>query len=403
MKSFIIPEEFFDLIRHQALNSEEEIYGWLIGYLHEKYPRVLALFECQKFQHQSIINAIPDVREFYEISSILPQGIGAIGIYHSHPHGSKVFHSHTDDSTLLSLSNQFPNCISVVTNGNEVECFIIDEDQKTKKIDYTLKSTKPPSFIIISLELNLKLLIDKEIIKNNLDGIYIKISDEIRDYLELVWEDFEFYYQDEKLEETIPLKTILKDELNSKPIKMRLSDDIRPNSNNTMISISPNEKVNESEMKRDQFVVFQSEIDVKVPIYISSPYNTLSDLTLTIKTELISNNILNRIIKASLDFGNKVLWVPNVYHLWFFGFYISLLTFNDKELNKTTLSELNYKIITRLISLITSLSKISLSENLVHLLSETIRNIKSFSLDFHWKNKIAKKIRNCEKSLTKII
>ena len=32
IEEFYIPEVFIDAIKNQALNSEDEIYGWLIGY-----------------------------------------------------------------------------------------------------------------------------------------------------------------------------------------------------------------------------------------------------------------------------------------------------------------------------------------------------------------------------------
>lgn len=132
IKEFYIPEIFVNVIKNQALSSENEIYGWLIGYQKNNIPHVLTIIECQRFEQQSVIRAIPDVQEFQEISSVLPQGIGPIGIYHSHPFSSEVFHSHTDDSTLISLSNQFPNCISIVTNGEEINFYRMGNKNKTK-------------------------------------------------------------------------------------------------------------------------------------------------------------------------------------------------------------------------------------------------------------------------------
>ncbi|KKL75306.1 hypothetical protein LCGC14_2056190, partial [marine sediment metagenome] len=85
IKIFHISEIVINIIKSQALSSEKEIYGWLIGFQKEKVSKVLAIIECKRFEQQTLISAIPHAQEFQEISSIMPQGIGPIGIYHSHP------------------------------------------------------------------------------------------------------------------------------------------------------------------------------------------------------------------------------------------------------------------------------------------------------------------------------
>ena len=84
MTIFHISETFINIVKSQALSSKYEIYGWLLGYQKDKIPKVLAIIECKQYEQQTLISAIPHAQEFQEISSIMPQGIGPIGIYHSH-------------------------------------------------------------------------------------------------------------------------------------------------------------------------------------------------------------------------------------------------------------------------------------------------------------------------------
>ena len=123
----------------------------------------------KRFEQQSSITAIPLIQEFQEISSIMPQGIGAIGIYHSHPFKSEIFHSPTDDATLLSLSIQFPSCVSIVTNGKDINFYQMGKRTKTEEIVAELIEPEIPKFLLISINENLNLLINKDHLSNKSD------------------------------------------------------------------------------------------------------------------------------------------------------------------------------------------------------------------------------------------
>ena len=112
----IIAPWILDFIKHHALTSSKEIYGWLIGRENPKGDIiVLTAVACQRYQMQTSIGAAPDPREVQELSSALPNGVGMIGIYHSHP--ADIFHSSVDDRTLQNLARYYPNMISSVTNS----------------------------------------------------------------------------------------------------------------------------------------------------------------------------------------------------------------------------------------------------------------------------------------------
>lgn len=124
---FILPS-VVSFIKNHALQDENEIYGWLIGYEDlEKIVNIIAAFDCLKYASQSQIAAVPDPQEIQAVVSSMPQGIGTVGIYHSHP--SKVFHSHVDDTTIRNLARMYPKLVSIVTNGTEIEYFRFEEKE----------------------------------------------------------------------------------------------------------------------------------------------------------------------------------------------------------------------------------------------------------------------------------
>lgn len=106
-----------DFIQAHARTTSKEIYGWLVG--HETAAGdllVVSAIACERYTTQHEVGARPDVREIQELASALPQGIGFVGIYHSHP--GEVFHSSTDDETALSMARLYPRVLSAVTNGS---------------------------------------------------------------------------------------------------------------------------------------------------------------------------------------------------------------------------------------------------------------------------------------------
>ncbi len=139
----------WDFIPANAREFKAEVYGWLLGYYADNgEPVILGAYDCQKFVEQTLISAIPDPKQYHEVTVSLPNGIGVLGMYHSHPAGSNIFHSHIDDSTVLDYTSLASNFISVVTNGSDIQCFMLvdKKERKLKKIEPQLKLPKiPPS------------------------------------------------------------------------------------------------------------------------------------------------------------------------------------------------------------------------------------------------------------------
>ncbi len=123
----------WDFIAANARVFKEEVYGWLVGYTEKNESYVVFAYDCQRFKRQTLISAIPEEKEFWDLVHSLPGGYRVVGMYHSHPAGSEIFHSHIDDDTVSDYLNLDKNFISIVTNGKDTECFVL-RDEKSKAL-----------------------------------------------------------------------------------------------------------------------------------------------------------------------------------------------------------------------------------------------------------------------------
>ncbi len=185
----LFDKQVIPFIEHHAnKNTGKEIYGWLLGYERwhldatskdRKTQHILAAYACHNYRIQTLINAEPDPNELSALDSMLSQGIANIGMYHSHPKG--VFHSHTDDKTLLEMGKIYPDIISIVTNGEETHCFKII-DSEVKEIPIVTK-TFQPEFIITKISSMIKL--DKQ---KQYFNVASKFENDLQIQLEENWE-----------------------------------------------------------------------------------------------------------------------------------------------------------------------------------------------------------------------
>jgi len=397
MKQFDISDLFINAIKNQALKSKNEIYGWLIGYRHQDVTRILAIIECSRFENQSFISAAPLAQEFYEMSSYMPQGIGPVGIYHSHPFSSEIFHSHVDDSTLISLSNQFPNCVSVVTNGLEVNYYQMGKNKATEEIEVNFIEPEIPKFLLISMNEKLIVKVDKDIVNDENQGQKLKINllNSVRNYFEKIWNDLELYYGKKTIFKENSIKEYLVDNINADiSVQIHVPAIIKDLEKN-IITIEKDTSTNA--INNYKYDSYSLNIKVKIPIYIAENNFKLRDIDQSIKTELISNNILQKIYNCVINDNEKEITIQDDYYLKFFGFYIRLMRFNDPSLNKNDLSLKAYNVILKLISLFDHVRDLKIAEKKKIQIQEFIQNVKDFSISFEWFDIIKKKLKKIEK------
>ncbi len=402
IRLFRIPELFINAIKNQALSSKQEIYGWLLGYQREDIPNVLAIIECTRFEQQSVISAVPDVKEFHELSSVMPQGIGTIGIYHSHPFSSEVFHSHTDDTTLISLSNQFPNCVSLVTNGKQINFYQMGKNSKIKEIKAKIITSEIPKFLLVNLNEHFVIKINKNILQdiNNDKNLKVRIVNAMSNYLKNIWDELKLFLRNSRIFENTTIKKYLVDQLTKQPLQLKIPSHPQNKKLNQLI-ISNNEKlISKADLINDDYVPFTLDLSLKIPIYQSNENNTFGDLSHIIKSEIISNNLLQKVYHSVIDFKTRKIIPPKEYHLNFFGFYIKILCFNDQELNELQFSQKYFEFLKKILAMFYSFEKIDLSKKIKSHIMAFLHDVKKVSQNFLWHNEIINIIKNLEKIIS---
>ena len=391
MKLFKISEIFIKAIKNQAINSENEIYGWLLGYEKEDIPHILTIFECKSFDHQTLISAVPNAQEFQELSSLMPQGIGPIGIYHSHPFSSEVFHSHTDDSTLISLSNQFRNCISIVTNGREISFYQMGKNKKTKEIKPKFDQSEVLNYFMLKFEEEIAIEIDERILDDNIDlsNLNVKIVNRIRYYYEKIWKDLQFIINGKPIEKNDRVNSFLPEK--DKTLYISLSFGAINSKNKKADIILTNRGIDK--INSNEFIHFKLKIKTELPIYLKHENIRFEQLDDSIRTELLSNNILRKVYDSVIDFNKKEVILPEDYFLQYFGFLIRLTFFKEPSYNEEKLSKKNKELIYKLISQFNTFIDLDLPESYKNFIMRFLTEVKEFSSRFSWYEKVNNQIK----------
>jgi hypothetical protein len=139
----VICQHALDVAREKGF----EILGWLVGFFSEDTVYICDAVPCTKYKDQSRYSAESDPTEEAQLASKFPRNVGIVGLYHSHPFKmdqesgefrklfgvSELFHSGTDDAMLRSRSSRMKNYVSIVTDVENISCYIM-EKKRPKKI-----------------------------------------------------------------------------------------------------------------------------------------------------------------------------------------------------------------------------------------------------------------------------
>lgn len=356
---------------------------------------MLAIFECKRFEQQTLIGAVPDAQEFQELSFILPQGIGPIGIYHSHPFSSEIFHSHTDDSTLISLSNQFPQCISIVTNGQQINYYQMGKESKT--IEIGVKDIEPqiPHFLVFSMKENLVIKLEKESINSSekIKNTKIKIINKIRDFFEGSWDEIILFHKNKLIKKNESIKPFLVHTINGEPVLIKIPDYYNLHKKNVLLIESTNKKSD------NNIIDFNLMIKTKIPIYITDEKKKYDEIKQLVKTEFISNNILRKLYNSVIDIENNQIITPEDCFLNFFGFYIRVISFSDKSLHHNGLMKSTTEFLLKLLSFFKMFRDLKMDNNFKYKIIAFFNDFKNSSQIFNWDEEIMKEFSIIEKEM----
>nr|MDO8085594.1 Mov34/MPN/PAD-1 family protein [Candidatus Sigynarchaeum springense] len=179
-----------EFIKAHARTSSKEIYGWLVG--HETQAGdllVVSVIACERYTTQHEVGARPDIREIQELASSLPQGIGFVGIYHSHP--GEVFHSSTDDETAISMARLYPRLLSAVTNGSMTKWYRHEGGKKLAEFEPSMSLNTGGRIQLIRAEA----MIEYSVVVDATKPILPQVSSMLMDGFRATWSGatVEFY------------------------------------------------------------------------------------------------------------------------------------------------------------------------------------------------------------------
>ncbi|MHA1471940.1 MAG: Mov34/MPN/PAD-1 family protein [Promethearchaeota archaeon] len=392
IKKFLIPHILIDVIKKQARSSYDEIYGWLIGYSKNDIPHILAISECKRFEQQTLISAIPHALEFQELSSTMPQGIGPIGIYHSHPASSRLFHSHTDDNTLISLTNQFENCVSIVTNGEEINFYQMGKEKKTREIKVEFEESEVIDFILVAVDDKFDVRVSNSLLKdlNKTNYIKMKIQNILIDSFQKHWKEFTLSKNDLNINEKVKVNEFSTNDITAEPIYIKIPQVTKEIISNLLILKDRDE--NNGIIEENEYTKLDLSIKTKFLIYIIDHNRELYDFKNVIRVEFLGNIIPQKFASSVLDLQSCKLGIPEDYFLNYFGFFIRILSFKDKKLNNLTVSKSNYEFLSKLISSINSFTENKMSKKLQIYLAKFLSDLEIFSIHYDWGDEIKKSI-----------
>ena len=141
----------------------------------------------------------------------------------------------------------------------------------------------------------------------------IKILNKIKQYLEEIWEKSEYYFYNKKINAEDSIENYLVDRLTGNPINIRFPQNIKKNK----IYLSDNVESKDINYQN----VIRLKLITKIPIYITDHSLLFSRLNQAIKTEFLSNNILQKIYYSLLNDEKNLIIMPNDY---FIQFYLNL-------------------------------------------------------------------------------
>jgi hypothetical protein len=129
-----------------ARDKGYEVLGWLCGFSSDDTVYICDAVPCTKYKVQSRYSAESDPGEEAQLASKFPRNVGIVGLYHSHPfkmdhesgefrriYGvSELFHSGIDDAMLKSRASSMKNYVSIVTDVENISCFVMDKKHPKK-------------------------------------------------------------------------------------------------------------------------------------------------------------------------------------------------------------------------------------------------------------------------------
>ena len=322
----------------------------------------------------------------------MPQGIGPIGIYHSHPASSRLFHSHTDDNTLISLTNQFQNCVSIVTNGEEINFYQMGKEKKTREIKVEYDEPEVSDFILVAIDEKFDIRVSNGIFKdsNKTNYIKMKIQNILIDSFQNHWNEFGLSKNNLNITEKAKVNKFLTNDITGEPLYIKIPQVTKQIISNLLIL--KNQDINNGIIEENDYTNLHLSIKTKFLIYVIDHNRDLHDFKNKIRVEFLGNILPQKLHNSILDLQSCKLCIPEDYFLNYFGFFIRILSFKDKKLNKLTISKSNYEFSLKILSSFDLFTNIKVSKRIEAHLAKFLSDLENFSINYDWGDNLKERI-----------
>ena len=106
----------------------------------------------------------------------------------------------------------------------------------------------------------------------------------------------------------------------------------------------------------------------------------------------MGNILPQKLHNSILDLQISKLSIPEDYFLNYFGFFIRLSSFKDKELNELTVSKSNHEFLLKILSSFDSFTKIKISQKIEAHITKFLRELENFSINYDWGDNLKQRI-----------
>ncbi|MBA7568284.1 hypothetical protein ES708_10005 [subsurface metagenome] len=222
---------------------------------------------------------------------------------------------------------------------------------------------------------------------------------EVNNFLENIWSDLELFANYSKISENDVVTKYLVNNLKARPIQLKISAETKNKGKIQIVIDNDNESNIKTDSIDNDYKYYRLGLNAKIPIYISNDNKIFKNIYNAIKAELLSNNILQKIYNCVIDYDKKIIITPDDYYLNFFGFFIRVLSFNKKKLNKNEFSQKTYEIMAKLIAISENFINMEPHDKIRNNTLIFLKDIEKISEKFRWQNEVKSRIKNLKKHI----
>jgi hypothetical protein len=198
-------------------------------------------------------------------------------------------------------------------------------------------------------------------------------------------------YNSKKISLSDIIKDFLCKDITDPSIKLKIPHSLKEDKK--IILYIPQKNKKNSNQSSEEYLDLEFEINARIPIYFVNKDVLLEEIINSIKTELISNNLLRKIFNSIVDIDSGMIKTPEDININFFGFYINLQGFKNKKLNDLIESDTLLNFFQKNYVLFQELLNNRANDKIKKDIRYFLEDFNSIVKYFHWKQEVKNKLK----------